>query len=61
MLQFMPEIRIIHIVRIWALLYNVLENYKKICDDSLLSLSLQILWFIQDAVQLPGAGLTAES
>ena len=46
---------------IWALLYNVLENYKKICNDSLLSLSLQIQWFIQDAVQLPGAVLTVES
>ena len=57
----MPEIRVIHIVRIWALLYNVLENYKKICNDSLLSLSLQIQWFIQDAVQLPGAVLTGES
>ena len=61
MLWFMPEIRIIHIVRIWALLYDVLENYKKICNDSLLSLSLQIKWFIQDVVQLPGAVLTAES
>ena len=61
MLQFMPEIRVIYIVRIWALLYDVLENYKKICNDSLLSLSLQIKWFIQDVVQLPGAVLTAES
>ena len=58
MLRFMPEIRVTHIVRIWALLYKVLE---KICNDSLLSLSLQIQWFIQDAVQLPGAVLTAES
>ena len=61
MLRFMPEIRVIHIVRIWALLYNVLENHKKICNDSLVSLSLQIQWFIQDAVQLPGAVLTTES
>ena len=61
MLRFMLEIRIIHIVRIWALLYNLLENYRKICNDSLLSLSLQIQWFMQDAVQLPGAVLTAES
>ena len=61
MLRFMPEIRVTHIVRIWALLYNVLENYKKICIDSLLSLSLQIQWFIQDSVQLPGAVLTAKS
>ena len=61
MLRFMPEIRVIHIVRIWELLYKVLENHKKICNDSLLSLSLQIQWFIQDAVQLPGAVLTAES
>ena len=30
-------------------------------NDSLLSLSLQIQWFIQDAVQLPGAVLTVES
>ena len=36
------KIRVIHMVRIWALLYNVLENYKKIFNDSLLSLSLQI-------------------
>ena len=50
-----------HIVHVWALLYNVLESYKKICNDSLLSLSLQIQWFIQDAVQLPGVVLTAES
>ena len=57
----MPEIRVTHIVRIWALLYNVLENYKKICNNSLLSLSLQIKWCIQDAVQLPGANSTAES
>ena len=55
MLRFILEIRVIHIVRIWALLYIVLENDKKIYDDSLLSLSLQIQWFIQDAVQLPGA------
>ena len=61
MLRFMPEIRVIHIVRIWALLYKVLENHKKICNDSLLSLSLQIQWFIEDPVQLPGAVLTAES
>ena len=61
MLRFMLEICVIHTVRIWALLYNVLENYKKICNDSLLSLSLQIQWFIQDTVQLPGAVLTAES
>ena len=61
MLWFMPKICIIHIVHIWALLYNVLENYKKICNDSLLLLSLQIQWFIQDAVQLPDAVLTAES
>ena len=61
MLRFMPEICVIHIVRIWALLYNVLENYKKICNDSLLSLSLQVQWFIQDAVQLPGTVLTVES
>ena len=61
MLRFMLEIRVIHVVCIWALLYNVLENYKKICNDSLLSLSLQIKWFIQDAVQLPGVVLTAES
>ena len=46
MLRFIPEIRVIHVVRIWALLYNVLENYKKICNDSLLSLYLQIQWFI---------------
>ena len=57
----MPEIRITHIVHIWALLYTVLENHKKICNDSLLSLSLHIQWFIQDAVQLPGAVLTAEN
>ena len=50
MLRFILEIHVIHIVRIWALLYNVLENYKKICNDSLLSLSLQIKWFMQDAV-----------
>ena len=61
MLWFMPEIRVIHIVRIWALLYKELENHKKICNDSFLSLSLQIQWFIQDTVQLPGAVLTAES
>ena len=61
MLWFMLEIRVIHIVSIWALLYNVMENYKKICNDSLLSLSLQIRWFIQDAVQLPGGVLTTES
>ena len=61
MLRFMLEIRVIHILRIWALLYNVLENYKKICNDSLLSLSLHIQWFIHDAVQLPGVVLTAES
>ena len=63
MLRFMPEIRVTYIVYmcIWALLYNVLENHKKICNDSLLSLSLQIQWFIQDAVQLPGVVLTAES
>ena len=61
MLRFMPEIHVIHIVHIWALLNNVLENHKKIFNDSLLSLSLQIQWFIQDAVQLPGAVLTAES
>ena len=61
MLRFMPEIRVTHIVRIWALLYDVLENYKKICNDSLLPLSLQIQWLIQDAVQPPGAVLTAES
>ena len=61
MLRFMPEIRVIHIVCIWALLYNVLENCKKICNDSIFSLSLQIQRFIQDAVQLPGAVLTAES
>ena len=61
MLRFTPEIRVIHIVRIWALLYNALENFKKICNDSLLSLSLQIQWFILDAVQLPGVVLTAES
>ena len=61
MLRFMPEIRIIHIVLIWALLYNVLENHKKIFNDSLLSLSLQIQWLIQDVVQLPGAVLMAES
>ena len=61
MLRFMPEIRVTHIVRIWALLYNVLENFLIICIYSLLSLSLQIQWFIQDAVQLPGAVLTAES
>ena len=60
MLRFMPEIRVIHIVRIWALLYNVMENHKKMCNDSLLSLYLQIQWFIQDAVQLPGAASTAE-
>ena len=42
MLRFMLEIRVIHIVRIWALLYKVLENHKKICNDSLLSPSLQI-------------------
>ena len=53
----MPEIRVIHIVHIWALLYNVLENYKKICNDSLLTDSM----VIQDAVQLPDAVLTAES
>ena len=50
MLRFMPEIRVTHIVRIWALLYKVLKNHKKICNDSLLSLSLQIQWFIQDAM-----------
>ena len=50
MLQFMPEICVTHIVRI--IMGNVLENYKKICNNSLLSLSLQIQWFIQDAVQL---------
>ena len=61
MLRFMPEICLMHIVHVWALLYNVLESYKKICNDSLLSLSLQIQWFIQDAVQLPGVVLTAES
>ena len=61
MLRFMPEIRVIHIVCIWALLYNVLENYEKICNNNLLSLSLQIKWCIQDAVQLPGAVSTAES
>ena len=61
MLRLMPEIHVIYIVRIWALLYDVLENYKKICNDSLLSLSLQIQWFIQDAVQLSGVVLTAES
>ena len=61
MLRFMPEIRVTHIVRIWALMYKVLENRKKIFNDSVLSLSLQIQWFIQDAVQLPGAVLTAES
>ena len=57
----MPEIRVTHIVRVWALLYNVLENYKKICNNRLLSLSLQIKWCIQDAVQLSGAVSTAES
>ena len=46
MLRFMVEIRVIHLVCIWALLYKVVENYKKICNDSLLSLSLQIQWFI---------------
>ena len=46
MLRFTPEMRVIHIVCIWALLYNALENFKKICNDSLLSLSLQIQWFI---------------
>ena len=61
MLRFISEIHVIHIVRIWALLYNVLENYKKICNNSLLSLSLQIKWCIQDAVQLPGAVSTAKS
>ena len=44
MLRFMPEI---HIVHIWILLYNVLENYRKNCNASLLSSSLQIQWFIQ--------------
>ena len=43
----MPEIRVIHILRIWALLYNVLENYRKNCNVSLFSPSLQIQWFIQ--------------
>ena len=62
MLRFMPEIRVIHIVRIWALdCIMYWKIIKKICNDSLLSLSLQIQWFIQDAVQLPGAVLTAES
>ena len=61
MLRFMPEIRVIHIGCIWALMYNVLENYKKICNDSLLSLSLQIQSFIQDTVQLHGAVLTTKS
>ena len=55
MLLFMLEIRVMHIVHVWALMYNVLENYEKICNDSLLSLCLQIQWFIQDAVQLPFA------
>ena len=59
MLRFMLEIRVIHIVRTWELLYNALENYKKICNDSFLSLSLQIQWFKQDAVQLLGVVLTA--
>ena len=61
MLSFLRMSSTVHIVRIWALLYNALENYKKICNDSLLSLSLQIQWFIQDAVQLPGAVSIAES
>ena len=61
MLWFITELCVTHIVRIWALLYKVLENRNKICNDSLLSLSLQIQWSIQDAVQLPGAVLTAES
>ena len=38
MLWFLPQIRIhiIHIVSIWVLLYNVLENYRKNCNVSLL-------------------------
>ena len=47
MLRFMPEIQVMHIVRLWALLHNILENYKKVCNDSLLLPSLQIKWFTQ--------------
>ena len=43
----MPEIRVIHILCIWALLYNVLENYRKNCNVSLFSPSLQNQWFTQ--------------
>ena len=38
-LRFTPEIRVIHILRIWTLLYNVLENYMKFV---MLAPSLQI-------------------
>ena len=46
-LKHFAEILVIHILRIWALLYNVLENYRKTCNVSLFSPSLQIQWFIQ--------------
>ena len=46
---------------IWALLYNVLENYWKNCNVSFLCRFNGLYKLCQDAVQLPGAVLIAES
>ena len=37
---FIQEIRVIHIVRIWVVMYSLLENNRKDCNISLLSPSL---------------------
>ena len=60
----MPEIRVIHILRIWALLYNVLENYRKIVMLAFFHLLCRfngLYKLCQDAVQLPGAVLMVEN